>query len=89
MPKCPKCGIEINHLSVQAVATVDVSFILESSFNSAKTETEYSMVDYNKEINTVDYATAEITCPRCGDELPNPTGGHLWDNAEKFLKGEP
>ena len=88
MPKCPKCGIEINHLSVQAVATVDISLILESSYDSEKQKTVYDLVDYNKEINTVDYTTAEITCPRCGEELPKPSGAHPWDVAEEFLKGE-
>ena len=74
MPKCPKCGKEIDHLVYQSYELVTATALL----------TPADIIDYiSWESHGITRDPPEYKCPECGAVLFNKE-----EDAEAFLKGE-
>jgi endogenous inhibitor of DNA gyrase (YacG/DUF329 family) len=84
MPKCPTCGLEINHVIVETTETTRYTVRLPVG------EAEKLSLDYEPDIGLVwfeDTSVAPVedryTCPECHKEVAQND-----EEVAKFLKGD-
>jgi len=75
MPKCPKCGKEIDYLRDFSPVWQEYKMIIDENGDA-----HYEFVDDSLPIDTID---DEYECPECGEVLFTDE-----EEAVKFLKGE-
>ena len=71
--KCPKCGVEIDHLRLFSRVEQRARFELDGAGD----------VHVLYEGDVPDYDDDDFECPECNEVL-----FHDWDEAEQFLKGD-
>jgi len=73
MPKCPKCGAEINYLVYSSIYKEEAFFSIN----------EYGDTEYER-LEEIEYMPdSYYRCPKCGETLFLDE-----EEAEKFLRGE-
>ena len=75
MPKCPKCGEEIDHLNLKSIDGGEMSL-------SEDGEDGEFQIDWNSDIYGEETLDTSASCPECGEKLFDD-----YEEASDFLRG--